>query len=101
MKYAIILAFFTIAFTSSAQQVQTERVFTNAGYPYKNLIMKAERVELIYSEDEDKTNCRVKVYKSGKLHESAPMEVSSKAFSSDPVQSCLARKNAKQILSLL
>ncbi|KZN38706.1 hypothetical protein N480_13710 [Pseudoalteromonas luteoviolacea S2607] len=101
MKYAIIMALSFVAFDSLAAQVQTERVFTNAGYPYKNLIMKAERVELIYSEDEDKTSCRVKVYKSGNLHESAPVKVSSKAFSSDPVQSCLARQNAKQILSQL
>ncbi|MCF2856148.1 hypothetical protein L1286_01565 [Pseudoalteromonas sp. SMS1] len=101
MKYAIIFAFSTIAFTSAAQQVQTDRVFTNAGYPYKNLIMKAERVELIYSEEQHKTTCRVKVYKAGTLHEGAPMEVSSKAFSDAPVKSCLARHNAKQILGLL
>ncbi|KZN43771.1 hypothetical protein [Pseudoalteromonas luteoviolacea] len=101
MKYAIIMALSFVAFNSMAEQVQTERVFTSAGYPYKNLIIKAERVELIYSEDKDKTSCRVKVYKSGNLHESEPMEVSQKAFSSDPVQSCLARQNAKQILSLL
>ncbi|MBQ4834963.1 MULTISPECIES: hypothetical protein [Pseudoalteromonas] len=101
MKYAIILAIPFVAFTSVAQQVQVERIFTNAGYPYKNLIMKAEKVELVYTDKQDKTTCRVKVYKGDTLHQGEQVEISSKAFSNNPVKSCLARKNAKQILSLL
>lgn len=101
MKYAIILAFPLAAFASTSEQVQTEKVFTDAGYPYKNLIMKAEKVELVYSEEQNKTTCRVKVYSGDVLHEGEPMEISAKTFSTDPVKGCLARQNAKHILSLL
>ncbi|MEJ6476704.1 hypothetical protein [Pseudoalteromonas piscicida] len=101
MKYAIIIALSCITFISHAKQVQTEKVFTDAGYPYKNLIMKAEKVELVYSEQQNKTTCHVKVYQGDTLLEGEPVEVSNQSFSITPVQSCLARQNAKQLLSLL
>ncbi|KZN52936.1 hypothetical protein [Pseudoalteromonas luteoviolacea] len=101
MKYAIILTFLLVTFSSSAEQLEVDRIFTDAGYPYKNLIMKAERVELIYSEEQNKTTCRVQVYDKGQLHQSEQLEVSSYSFSKQPVTSCLERKRARHILSLL
>ncbi|GEK11264.1 hypothetical protein [Pseudoalteromonas peptidolytica] len=101
MKYAIILAFPMVVFSSHAISTPAERVFTDAGYPYKNLIMKAEKVELIYSEEQDKTTCQVNVYSGDLLHQGEAKEVPANKFLRMPVQSCLSRENAKRILSLL
>ncbi|KZN62899.1 hypothetical protein N473_18460 [Pseudoalteromonas luteoviolacea CPMOR-1] len=101
MKYAIIIAFPLVTFTSAATQLNTEKIFTDAGYPYKNLIMKAEKVELLYSQEQNKTTCRIKVYDEGNLHESKQIEVASDEFGKQPVKSCLKRDRAKHILSLL
>nr|WP_239032942.1 hypothetical protein [Pseudoalteromonas luteoviolacea] len=90
-----------VTFSSYAEQLEVDRIFTDAGYPYKNLIIKAERVELIYSEEQNTTTCRIQVYDKGQLHQSEQLEVSSYSFSKQPIKSCLGRKRARDILSLL
>ncbi|MCO7189505.1 MULTISPECIES: hypothetical protein [unclassified Pseudoalteromonas] len=81
--------------------VMADKVYTSEGYPYKNLIMKAERVELIYSEEGSTTNCRVKVHSNNQVLESKNVNVSQQDFSSAPITHCLARKTAKAFLGQL
>ncbi|TMP31844.1 hypothetical protein CWB99_00010 [Pseudoalteromonas rubra] len=78
-----------------------DKVYTSEGYPYKNLIMKAKRVELIYSEEGSTTTCRVKVHSANKVLESDNVNVSRQDFNNAPVTQCLARKTAKAFLGQL
>ncbi|TMP39552.1 hypothetical protein [Pseudoalteromonas rubra] len=81
--------------------VMADKVYTSEGYPYKNLIMKAERVELIYSEEGSTTTCRVKVHSNNQVLESKNVSVSQQDFSNAPITQCLARKTAKAFLGQL
>ncbi|AZZ95821.1 hypothetical protein [Pseudoalteromonas sp. R3] len=106
MKAYLLLIFVLIGLLVSngvyAQStIMADKVYTSEGYPYKNLIMKAERVELIYSEEDSITTCRVKVHSNNKVLESNNVSISQEDFSSAPVTQCLARKTAKAFLSQL
>ncbi|MCL2914517.1 hypothetical protein L2725_12145 [Shewanella corallii] len=78
-----------------------ERLDTDEGYPYKNLIMRAQRVELIYSELGNRVECRVTVMMPDGSFEGEKREVSAKSFHRKPMQSCMDRDKAKQLLTRL
>ncbi|BBN83482.1 hypothetical protein PA25_34670 [Pseudoalteromonas sp. A25] len=95
----LLLVLFTTA--SYANTQATEQINTTEGYPYKNVIHKAQRVELHYSELDNGIECHVNVISDTLKHSSAPQKVSHKKFKHSPMAACLTRATAKQILAKL
>ncbi|OHU84241.1 MULTISPECIES: hypothetical protein [Pseudoalteromonas] len=101
MKTLIMLLSLLFTATSFANTAPVERLNTTEGYPYKNVIFKAERVELHYSQLDDKVECKVVVSDKMRVYSSETQQVSQKKFSRSPMAACLTRRTAKQILAKL
>ncbi|MBQ4852011.1 hypothetical protein [Pseudoalteromonas sp. MMG012] len=84
-----------------ATESQQETINTAEGYPYKNLIMWADKVELIYSNNNENTICRVNVLSDNLTHKGINRTVSNNKFKKTPMAACLTRDTAKQLLTKL
>lgn len=84
---------------SLAKLNSVEKVYTQEGYPYADLIRRSEQVNLIYTESENEVNCRVEVSNNGQVWQGAKRVAKLKNFKNKPLQSCLARPVAKKLLA--
>lgn len=96
LKTLILLSLSSISLMASAE---LSMVFTEKGYPYKNLVNRTESVKIFYTEKDHEVSCRVEVEVDGTNWKSAKQQVSKQAFSETPLASCLSRDRAKQILA--
>lgn len=90
------------ALSLSAPTVATEMaadIYTQAGYPYADLVRRSDSVRLVYADQKDKVSCRTEVQKQGQVWQGEAKEVSKKAFAKKPLQACLDRQQAKTILA--
>ncbi|MBD1583751.1 hypothetical protein [Pseudoalteromonas sp. S16_S37] len=101
MKTLATLLFVLFTTASYANTQAVEQINTTEGYPYKNVIFKAQRVELHYSELENGIECRVNVVGDEQQHSGDTQQVSHKKFQQSPMAACLTRTTAKQILAKL
>lgn len=101
MKYITILVITLISFSNQAQANTTIKLDTDEGYPYKNLINKAQRVELRYVENDHQVTCKVSVQPLHNQYMGKEQTVSAKQFKKQPIAACLTRIKAKQILNML
>ncbi|KAF7764446.1 hypothetical protein PCIT_b0450 [Pseudoalteromonas citrea] len=85
----------------SASDKVLDRIETQEGYPYKNLIMKASKVELLYVSKSEHTTCRVNVSYANEQYQGSHFTVSNKKFEKSPMAACLTRTVAKKLLSKL
>ncbi len=95
--------------TNASITTAADKVYTGKGYPYKNLIHKAEQVRIHYVEDDSKlaansekgnyVNCRVEVNWGENERQSSQVRVTKSEFDAEPLASCLPRKLAKQYLA--
>lgn len=101
MKYIAALSFLLLSGTSQGQPDTTINLTTDEGYPYKNLIKKAQRVELRYIESEHSVKCKVSVQTSHNQYVGKEQIVSPNTFKKQPMAACLTRAKAKQILNMM
>ncbi|NQZ05759.1 MAG: hypothetical protein HRT35_01230 [Algicola sp.] len=88
---------------NASMTTTTEKLSTNKGYPYKNLIHKAQQVRIHYVEDDSQNdnyvNCRVEVNWADNERKTSQIRVTKSEFEAEPLASCLPRKLAKQYLA--
>ena len=84
---------------SLAKLNNVEKIHTQEGYPYADIVRISEQVNLIYTESENEVNCRVEVSKNGQLWQGAQQIAELKNFKNKPLRSCLTRPEAKKILA--
>ena len=101
MKYLAILIIILISTASQAQANSNIKLTTDEGYPYKNLINKAQRIELRYVENDHQVSCKVSVQTLHNQYMGKQQTVSTKTFKKQPLAACLTRVKAKQILNML
>lgn len=101
MKYLAILIIILISTASQAQSDSNIKLTTDEGYPYKNLINKAQRIELRYVENDHQVSCKVSVQTLHNQYMGKQQTVSAKTFKKQPLAACLTRVKAKQILNML
>lgn len=89
-----------IAATSAIASEEMEMLYTAEGYPYSNIVAKADQVTLRYlgPSSEQHMKCRVQVVFADRTWESAELSVSNEGFQNDPFRACLGRDEAKAIL---
>lgn len=99
----IILLMTSLIGQAAAAAVSQEKLYSNKGYPYKNLIHKAQVVKIYYIEDQQQThiNCRVEVKEQNNEFISGQYRVEKSAFDQAPLASCLPRELAKRFLAQL
>lgn len=85
----------------SASEKVLDRIETQEGYPYKNLIMKADKVELLYITQSEHTTCRVNVSYANEQYQGSRFTVSNTKFEKSPMAACLTRPVAKKLLPKL
>ncbi|TMP38502.1 hypothetical protein CWB96_16000 [Pseudoalteromonas citrea] len=85
----------------SASDKVLDKIETQEGYPYKNLIMKAGKVELLYITKSEHTTCRVNVSYANEQYQGSRFTVSNTKFEKSPMAACLTRPIAKKLLSKL
>lgn len=115
MKSVYLIAIVTLFFSHFSQAIEGY-VYSSKGYPYKNLIDKADGVKVYYQEDEvattslkafstnassqdDIINCRVEVNWQGKVLKTESFRVKAGKFEKEPLATCLPRGIAKQYLA--
>ncbi|CAM4205850.1 hypothetical protein [Pseudoalteromonas byunsanensis] len=101
MKTLITVISLLFTAISLANTLPVERINTTEGYPYKNIIFKAERVELHYSQLDNKVECKVVVSDKMRVYTSDVQQVSQQKFSRSPMSACMTRRTAKQVLAKL
>lgn len=102
MKYILLVGLLSIASQAMAQTaVVEERINTDEGFPYKNLIIRADRVELSYIERGKEVECKVAVLSEKGRFEGQSRTARAKHLKHKPMASCLSRDEAKRILTLL
>lgn len=99
-KLAIIALISTTSIGVGTTYAAEEKLTSAMGYPYKLLIARSDSVKIIYSEDIDNINCKVKVGWKEQEEQSQYKQVSKKKFIEKPLASCLSRQKAKAILAM-
>ncbi|MEW6991242.1 hypothetical protein AADZ91_11175 [Colwelliaceae bacterium 6441] len=84
---------------SNAIQASQEKLYTAKKYPYNLLISRTQSVKIIYTDEQENINCKVAVNWQNKTLTSVNKRVKKQDFIKEPLASCLARNNAKDILS--
>ena len=83
-------------------------LYTEKGYPYKNLVHKADQIRLLFNESnqpvddnagQNTIQCRVEVSWQGQVSMSEPLKVTVRQFDESPLASCLTREVAKKYLT--
>lgn len=90
-----IISLFIVMTIQANDEIQ---LYSEAGYPYKNLINKAKTVKILFTEKEDSIVCRVEVSGDSKNKTTEKVVVSKKQFEQAPLVSCLPRTEAKKLL---
>ena len=101
MNIKSLIAFtflFSICFSVKAN---TLRIDTSEGYPYKNLIQKADKVTIKYSELKERIDCQVTIEANNQTFEGIKYKVSQKRFKKAPMAACMDREFAKQLVKQL
>ncbi|MCV2885086.1 hypothetical protein OE749_10325 [Aestuariibacter sp. AA17] len=93
-KFVYFVAMLLTTFSISAQ----EKVYTDKGYPYKNLVEKSKEVKIIYRESNESITCRVDIAHAQTSFEGVTYNVSKRQFKRAPLASCLERQDAKTLL---
>ncbi|MFC3031947.1 hypothetical protein ACFOEE_05410 [Pseudoalteromonas fenneropenaei] len=103
MKQLSILWLLLVSVNALANSSNSETLDTDEGFPYKNVIMRADRVELNYAMQDDKVECSIKVQSTelSKPYVGETQLVSKKQFRKTPMQACLTRPVAKALLAQL
>ena len=100
MKSPLIFAFFLgFSLLVSAVEANTDKVYSNQGYPYKLLINRADEVKIFYRENATGIYCHVEVSRDKEKMLSTEVQVSAQQFSQKPLASCLPREQAKNLLA--
>lgn len=89
----------SVAFASGFVYAETEMLYTEKGYPYKNLVDRSEQVKIIYSKVGTGIDCRVEVELDGTTWKTDNIQVNQQDFDTAPLSSCLNRDKAKQMLA--
>jgi hypothetical protein len=98
-KFIIMLTVISLNALISNASAQPERIFSEKGYPYKEMIKRTDQVKIIYTENARVVACKVLISFDQGIFESTQKDVSKKAFDSAPLASCLARSEAKTVLA--
>lgn len=77
-----------------------ERVFTEQGYPYKQLVKRSDTVKLIYSQDGQQVTCKVAIEHKGLARITTEQTISAAKFADKPLANCLKRDTAKSLLAM-
>lgn len=77
------------------------QLYSEAGYPYKNLINKAKAVKILFIENENNIACRVQVVWNTQNKTTEHLYVSKEQFEQAPLVNCLSRSDAKKLLAKL
>jgi hypothetical protein len=84
---------------SLAELNQSEKLYTEKGYPYEGLVARSEQVRIFYTESTNNVSCRVEVSQKGQLWVSEQRSASLKSFTQKPLRACLNRVDAKKLLA--
>jgi hypothetical protein len=97
----IIVLVASIFFSSNslAKLNHIEKMYSQEGYPYADLIRRSEKVNLIYTESENEVNCRVEISSDGRVWQGQNRVAKLKNFKNKPLHSCLTRPEAKKLLA--
>lgn len=95
----VISLILSLTLTSGFVYAETEMLYSEKGYPYKNLINRSDKVKIIYSEKDASVDCRVEVELQGTTWKSNSLQVKKQDFETAPLSSCLGREKAKQMLA--
>ena len=99
-KYTKLVAIVSLFVAMTIQASEEIKLYSEAEYPYKNLIHKAKLVKIFFTEKGEGITCRVNVTLESKDKTTAKVHVSKKQFEQTPLTSCLTRDEAKKILTL-
>jgi hypothetical protein len=98
---AFLILTLTLLFSLStlAKIKHEERLYTPEGYPYAALLQRVDEVKLIFTEGENNVRCRVEVSLNGKIWRGVSNTAEKQEFQRKPLNSCMAREEAKQLLA--
>ena len=100
--FKILLLTSIILFTSTnslAELNQTEKVYTQEGYPYEGLVDRSEQVRIFYTKGVDNVSCRVEVSQNGQIWLGEEQITNLKKFTQKPLGACMDRVDAKKLLA--
>jgi len=80
-------------------QANTNKLFTEQGYPYNLLIKRTDEIKIIYSEKGDLVNCRIELNWQKQKTTTKNITVNRFNFNKKPFASCLPREQAKMMLA--
>jgi hypothetical protein len=78
---------------------QLEQLFSYSGYPYNRLLNRADIIKINYRVRGTQVTCSVSMDDNELQIKSSPKVISVATFDSEPLVSCLSRKDAKIWLS--
>jgi len=100
MKLITLFTFYLIILLSTNPvTANTNKLFTEQGYPYDLLIKRTDEVKIIYSENEKEVNCRVELNWQDQKITTQPIKIEKIKFNAKPFATCLPRQQAKTILA--
>ena len=89
----------SLILASAVNTAKAETLFSEKGYPYRDLIQRAEQVKIIYSENKQDVTCKVEVNHAEHPWISQDKTTSQDEFNQAPLASCLSRKEAIALLA--
>lgn len=93
----VIVSIFIVMTIQANDEIQ---LYSQAGYPYKNLINKAKSVKILFTDSPNEVTCRVDVLLTSEHKTTEKVTISKANFEQAPLVNCLPRKAAKKLLTL-
>lgn len=98
-KSIFILVIISASLAIAIQANDEIQLYSEAGYPYKNLINKAKAVKILFTEKEESVTCRISVSGDSQNKTTEKVIISKKQFEQAPLVNCLPRAEAKKLLT--
>lgn len=100
MNKVLIFSLLMGAYTAiSYANTVHEKLYSEKGYPYKELIQRSDSVKIFYTEKDALVNCKVEVNNQQDVWTSTAVSITKDSFTEAPLASCLKRNKAKEILA--
>lgn len=100
LNKSLYIAILSTAFFINSIQANDEiQLYSEAGYPYQNLINKAKTVKILFTDKNEHVYCRIRVEWSTQDRTTERVQVTKAQFKQKPLVSCLPRAEAKKLLA--
>ncbi|GAB3023127.1 hypothetical protein [Bowmanella dokdonensis] len=101
MKHFLFILTLFLVISGLGQAQSLEKLYTEPGYPYGELVRRSEQVRLSYHPKGQQISCSAEIHQGDRSWRGQRQLIDARDFDKAPFEACLDRGEAKAILGQL